>query len=213
MSFKPNKGNSPKKTPEPKAIEGEILPPESPVNQSSGKSGPTYSATDHIDDAAAEIIEPGPEPASDTAGTGDAVSGTAAPGGGSSPGDPPVPPGALPFEVWYEEVFVRAHKEGGALLELQAPGMWVDRPLAPLAAEAFYRSCCRVPFLHFMLRPGPGWIGDAVLMGLYTVPLVMAIRAEVGYKMAQAAAQAAPPDAAGAESAADDPLSRAQNEA
>lgn len=229
MTFKP-KGSPKGKNPEPgnpepaTAGEVEILPPEKSLAKASSASSGTTSSADHIEDAAAEIAEPGPELSADTGENGGAGYGTADDDGGSSR-EPGPPPGALPFDAWYE-TFVELHDDAGTMLELQSPSIWVRRPLGRPAAQALYRTCCRYKWLHWALFKGASQWRDALVILLYTGPLAMAIR----YEMQMKAAAAASAQSAGAESRTDqgggaagrtagngggrgdDPLSRAARE-
>lgn len=95
-----------------------------------------------------------------------------------------IPPGAMPFEEWYREAFVGLHQAVNIPLRTQS---LAKAPLAPegrRAALGLYRTCCRVPALAFVLRPGPEWMRDLAAVAVYAYFLGVGVTAELADRRA-----------------------------
>lgn len=137
------------------------------------------SEVEHL--TAIEIIEPGAEGGARTAAAGDDA------------GDRMFrPDGCYTFEAW-SEGFAGFHEMAGALIGSQilthAPATERYSP----AARAIYDTADQVPALRWMIRPESVWLQRLAAIGMYTVPLAVAVRVELemNRRHAATAAQAA----------------------
>lgn len=172
---------APKKPDQSKEIDPNPTPPETTMPPAEFSVEPE-SETAALDDI--EVFEPGENPSADTAGPGDA--------------DPAmrhitVPDGAMPFDEWYQEAFVNAHLGVNFLLKTQSLAAAPQSPEGRRAALGLYRTCCRVPLLHFVLCPGPEWARDLSAIAVYAFFVGQGVAAElIDRKAAVAKAQDKP---------------------
>lgn len=96
------------------------------------------------------------------------------------------PEGALPFEEWYEEIWCGAHMAVNIPLRTQSLAAAPKTPEGRRAALALYRTCCRVPVLHIVVRPGPEWLRDLGVFAAYSYFLGAGIAAELADRKAAA---------------------------
>lgn len=148
------------------------------------------SETAALDDI--EVFEPGENSSAGTAGPGDA--------------DPEmrgvtVPGGAMPFDEWYQEAFVNAHLGVNFLLKTQSLAAAPSSPEGRRAALGLYRTCCRVPMLHFVLCPGPEWARDLSVIAVYAFFVGQGVAAELMDRKASATKAQGKPAAATAKPA------------
>lgn len=137
-----------------------------------------------------EVAEPGEEAAGDSgnAGTGEAdpeLAGVA------------VPEDAMGFEEWYREAWIGGHEAVNIVLRTQSLDAAPKAPHGRRAALGVYRTCCRVPMLNFVLRPGPEWARDLAAVAVYAYFTGAGVASELMERKAQAAAAAASSETAG----------------
>lgn len=142
--------------------------------ESEAYSGEPASDLDDI-----EVLEPG---SADTDASGDA-----------GPADPEmsgvkVPDGAMPFEEWYQEFWIGGHVMANIVLRTQSLAEAPRAPEGRRAALGLYRTCCRVPLLHFVLCPGPEWMRDLGAIAIYAYFTGAGVAAELADRKAAAAA-------------------------
>lgn len=68
------------------------------------------------------------------------------------------------------------------LTKLKALAWSKDDPAARGAFQALYDTCAEIPMLGFLLRPGGKWMGRAMAVGLFAVPLAQGVRAELAQR-------------------------------
>jgi hypothetical protein len=113
-------------------------------------------------------------------------------------GPPLTAEGLLTFDAWVG-TFKACHVLPGHFLGLQTLITAPDRAEFPAAAKAIYDTIAEVPTLHFLLKPGGKWAERAAAIGLYAVPVAIAVKAEAAAKRAakaepkRVAAPGAPP--------------------
>lgn len=152
----------------------ELPPPETAMTESEA----AYSGDPAADLDDIEVREPG---SADTAASGDAGHGDPEMDGVTVPGD------AMPFEEWYQEAFIGTHQMANVVLRTQSLREAPAAPEGRRAALGMYRTCCRVPALHFILRPGPAWMRDLGAIAFYAYFTGLGVAAELADRKAAAA--------------------------
>lgn len=93
--------------------------------------------------------------------------------------DPMLAPGGiLAREPWCVMV-ARGLSAGSAITGIKSLATDLGEPVHREALEALYDSFADVPALHFMLKPGGKWMGRAVAVGMWAVPMAVGVREEL----------------------------------
>lgn len=132
----------------------------------------------------------------------------------------PVPAGGLDFETWYRELFVAVFVQGGRMMDLktlQTIGDEIDSPLQRSAAEAIWRTCCEVEWLHvFVKKPNDSAVVRVATVAFWALPILKGCAVEIRARRAKPARKASDkrspdqPKKPGETSAADDGLDYAR---
>lgn len=130
-------------------------------------------------EAAPEIIPPDQRtPVDDDLGEGAA----AEPVGEEPRPTPPI--GAMSDELFYRMFLSMFSNAGrGVLLvrgvELQTLKAVKSMEDAREVSDAIYDSCCDIPFMHWLIKPGSGWAARAFVIGGFGLSIYMGVSAEL----------------------------------
>ena len=92
--------------------------------------------------------------------------------------------GFVPHDIWHAG-FCLAFQMAGHVTALQTLLAAPERPEALHASRAIYDTCCEVPALHFMVKPGLKWIERAGAVAAFALPVYAGVRVELRARQAK----------------------------
>lgn len=108
----------------------------------------------------------------------------AAPGAGGGGIDTPAPPGRLDKENFHK-LFIGVFKVCSLGTGLKSLHVEASDDTAHAASDALYETILDIPMLHFLLEPQGKWMGRAVCIGMFVVPMTMNVQAEIAARTAK----------------------------
>lgn len=87
-------------------------------------------------------------------------------------------PGMLDKEGFHA-LFIGAFKVANLMTQLNSLNIPDGDVNAKAASDALYETIRDIPALHFMLQPQGKWMGRAMCIGMFAVPMAMNIQAEL----------------------------------
>lgn len=79
----------------------------------------------------------------------------------------------------FHKLFMMGFKVGHSLTKLQSLNVPPEDTAARDCAHALYDSVIDIPALHFLLEPQNKWFERVIVIGTFTVPMAISVKAEI----------------------------------
>lgn len=85
----------------------------------------------------------------------------------------------------FHRVFCGGFQMASAITGLKSLNVEETDAKAEAASKALYDTILDVPMLHFLLMPQGKWLERAAAIGMFTVPMVLSVRAEIALRQTE----------------------------